>query len=87
VSPAFDLRGNDVRKRRAALGFPAAAGDKDLPIALICAGGVRTAFAADLLRDRGFTQILDVGEGMLGSGDGPGWIARGLPTEPCPQCS
>jgi len=65
----------------------AAGGNKDLPIALICAGGVRTAFAADLLRDRGFTQILDVGEGMLGSGDGPGWIARDLPTEPCPQCS
>lgn len=65
----------------------AANGDRNRPIALICAGGVRTAFAADLLRDRGFTQVLDVGEGMLGSGDGPGWIARGLPTEPCSECS
>ncbi len=62
-------------------------GDRNAPIALICAGGVRTSFAAGLLRDRGFTQVLDVGEGMLGSGGGPGWIARGLPVEPCETCT
>lgn len=62
-------------------------GDKDKPFALICAGGVRTAFAADLLRDRGFSQVFDIGEGMLGSGDGPGWLARGLPTRECSDCT
>jgi hypothetical protein len=29
----------------------------------------------------GFTRILDVPEGMVGSAAGPGWIARGLPVE------
>lgn len=31
------------------------------------------------LRAAGFTQIIDVPEGMLGSGAGPGWLKRGLP--------
>jgi rhodanese-related sulfurtransferase len=65
----------------------ASGGDKERPIALICAGGVRSSFAADLLRDRGFMHVFDIGEGMLGSADGPGWIARGLPVEPCGACS
>jgi hypothetical protein len=31
------------------------------------------------LKKAGFTQILDVPEGMQGSGAGPGWLSRGLP--------
>lgn len=57
--------------------------EKDTPIALICARGVRSRRLAARLTDAGFTTILDVPEGMLGSGAGPGWIARGLPvTQP-----
>jgi rhodanese-related sulfurtransferase len=55
------------------------AGDHSRPIALICAGGVRSARLANLLAQNGFSQVIDVSEGMLGSPDGPGWIARGLP--------
>jgi rhodanese-related sulfurtransferase len=54
-------------------------GDRSRPIALICARGVRSARTANLLTRNGFTRIIDVPEGMLGSADGPGWIARGLP--------
>jgi rhodanese-related sulfurtransferase len=54
-------------------------GDRSRPVALICAGGVRSARLARLLTDQGFTQVIDVPEGMLGSSAGPGWIARGLP--------
>lgn len=49
------------------------------PIALICAGGVRSAFLQRALKGYGFTQIIDVHEGMLGS---LGWIKSGLPTKP-----
>ncbi len=49
------------------------------PIALICARGVRSAHLAAHLEGAGYTQILDVPEGMLGSGAGPGWLHRGLP--------
>ncbi len=56
-----------------------AGGDRTRPIALICARGVRSARTANLLSENGFTNIINIPEGMLGAEDGPGWIARGLP--------
>lgn len=61
----------------------AAGGDKERPVAFICAAGGRSSTAQRLAREAGFTAVADIDEGMLGSGAGPGWIARGLPTEPC----
>ena len=57
--------------------------DKDptRPVALICARGVRSKQMAARLADAGFTQIIDVPEGMLGSGAGPGWLRSGLPVK------
>jgi len=56
-------------------------GKKDAPIALICARGVRSRGMTARLRKAGFTRIIDVPEGMLGSGAGPGWLKRGLPVK------
>jgi rhodanese-related sulfurtransferase len=56
-------------------------GDKSKPVALICARGVRSARLNNKLTDAGFTNIIDVPEGMLGSASGPGWIKRGLPLD------
>jgi rhodanese-related sulfurtransferase len=55
-------------------------GNRAVPIALICARGVRSRKLAARLTEAGFSGVLDVSEGMLGSAAGPGWIARGLPT-------
>lgn len=55
-------------------------GDLDRPVALICARGVRSARLSQRLSAAGFTQIIDVPEGMLGSRAGPGWLASDLPT-------
>lgn len=49
------------------------------PVALICARGVRSDRMNARLAAAGFTNILDVPEGMLGSGAGPGYIQRTLP--------
>ncbi len=54
---------------------------REAPIALICARGVRSNRMSQRLLDAGFTNIIDVPEGMLGSSAGPGWLSRGLPTE------
>ncbi len=54
-------------------------GDKSRPVALICARGVRSSRLSRALRKGGYTNIIDVPEGMLGSYAGPGWLARGLP--------
>ena len=61
-------------------------GDRSRPVALICRTGRRSALAELLLERSGFTQVYNVAEGMAGSSAGPGWLARGLPTEPCPSC-
>lgn len=70
-----DLRDADFADRLSGL----AEGDRSAPIALICARGVRSARVANQLAQAGFTNIIDVPEGMLGSGAGEGWIRRGLP--------
>lgn len=56
------------------------------PIALICATGVRSSFAANLLRQEGYEQVFDVNEGMLGSTAGAGWLKQDLPIRSCTAC-
>lgn len=73
----LDLRDPDfVRNLTALVGD-----DLSRPIALICARGVRSARTAKLLTEKGFSRVINVPEGMLGSSDGPGWVARGLPLQ------
>jgi len=54
-------------------------GDRSKPVALICARGVRSNRMSQRLVAAGYTNIIDVPEGMLGSKAGPGWLKRGLP--------
>jgi rhodanese-related sulfurtransferase len=70
------FRGSFVAEVAAAVGP-----DRGRPVALIDADGRRAAFAAKLLASQGYTGVLVVGEGMLGSNLGPGWLARDLPVE------
>lgn len=65
----------------------AVGGDPTKPIALICASGVRSVRAQRILSANGFTNARNVSEGMQGRPDaGPGWLKRGLPVDPCPEC-
>jgi len=61
-------------------------GDRTAPIALICRTGNRTSQVLSFLRQQGFTNVTHVAEGMAGSSAGPGWLARGLPTQSCGNC-
>lgn len=73
----------DMRRKDFVTALEAVAGpDRTQPIALICARGVRSARMNKRLTQAGFTQIIDVPEGMVGSAAGPGWLARDLPTVP-----
>jgi rhodanese-related sulfurtransferase len=66
--------------------YEASGRNLDAPIVLICRTGSRTSRLVPLLKEMGFTNVVDVPEGMLGSRAGPGWIARGLPVDPCRNC-
>ena len=61
-------------------------GDLDMPIAVICARGNRSTLAQKVLTEAGFTNVLNVREGMLGSPSGPGWLSRRLPVDDCTRC-
>jgi len=61
-------------------------GNKTMPIGLISLGGNRAANAQQLLIKAGFPHVYNIKEGMMGSSAGPGWIARGLPLDPCKDC-
>jgi rhodanese-related sulfurtransferase len=54
-------------------------GDRSKPVALICARGVRSNRMSEKLSKAGFSNIINVPEGMLGSKSGPGWLQRKLP--------
>lgn len=56
-------------------------GAMDTRVALICMRGVRSSRMTNRLTEAGFTNIIDVPEGMLGSGAGPGWINARLPVD------
>ena len=49
------------------------------PLALICRTGNRSGYVSGELYKAGMTNVIDVVEGMAGSGIGPGWATRGLP--------
>ena len=68
-------------KLRAAL-----SGKKDAQVAIICRTGNRSTHVQRWLRSQGYSSVLNVKEGMAGSGAGPGWIRRGLPVEACRNC-
>ncbi|ABD56114.1 rhodanese-like domain-containing protein [Jannaschia sp. CCS1] len=73
----LDMRRDDFTDALLAL----TGGDTDVRVALICMRGVRSSRMTNRLTEAGFTQIIDVPEGMLGSGAGPGWISEGLPLD------
>lgn len=58
-------------------------GDKNAPVGLICRTGNRTTQMQKVLQRVGFTNVVNIKEGMAGSAAGPGWIRQGLPLEPC----
>lgn len=49
------------------------------PVALICATGGRSGSVMRSLQQAGYSDFVDVSEGMLGSSAGRGWIAAGHP--------
>lgn len=64
----------------------AVGGRKDAPVALICAAGNRSTWMQKVLKDNGFTDVRNVGEGLFGNGENIGWLRRGLPVVPCKDC-
>lgn len=61
-------------------------GDKSASLALICRTGNRSAKMQRRLLAEGFSGVINIKEGMAGSGAGVGWIRQGLPLVSCGKC-
>ena len=51
-------------------------------VGLICAAGGRSTFVARELEKRGMDNVVDLGEGMIGTWRKKGWVRSGLPVTP-----
>lgn len=59
--------------------FTAVDNDRSRPVGVICRTGARSSYMTEVLKQNGFTNIVNVPEGMAGSRAGPGWLKKGLP--------
>ena len=57
-------------------------GDRSKPLAIICRTGNRTTMLQAELKKVGYTNVINVAEGMAGGPNGTGWVKSGLPTRP-----
>ncbi len=74
------------RNARFAEELDAAGLDRDAPILFLCRSGARSAAAAKLMTERGYTRCYNISEGFEGDTDADrhrgrinGWKVRGLP--------
>lgn len=70
----------DPQKLLAALD-KATAGDKSKPLAIICRTGNRTTALQAELKKAGYSQVINVAEGVAGGPFGKGWVKSGLPVK------
>lgn len=54
-------------------------GDRSKPVALICAAGGRSSRLQSQLKKQGFSNVIDVSEGVVGGLLSKGWRGRSLP--------
>ena len=57
--------------------------NKDIKAAIICHSGGRSSATVSMLEEKGYTNISNISEGMVGDGKTTGWISRGLPVVKC----
>ena len=57
--------------------------DKDVNVAIICHSGGRSSATVSMLQDKGFNNIFNISEGMVGNGSTTGWVNRNLPLIAC----
>jgi len=57
--------------------------NKSIEVAIICHSGGRSSGTVKILEEKGYYNISNIAEGMVGTNSKEGWINRGLPTVKC----
>ena len=80
LNPIFKIRKNFVEEMMEILGE-----DKRIYAAIICKSGGRSSAAVSILKDKGYINIFNIAEGILGHTENTGWLSKKLPIEKCGQ--
>ena len=75
--------GRTIRKEYISDLLTALGDDKDINVAIICHSGGRSSATVSMLQDKGFNNIFNISEGMVGNGSTTGWVNRNLPVIGC----
>ena len=75
--------GRTIRKEYISDLLTALGDDKDINVAIICHSGGRSSATVSMLQDKGFNNIFNISEGMVGNGSTTGWLNRNLPVIDC----
>ena len=57
--------------------------NKNIEAAIICKSGGRSSATVTMLKEKGYINISNISEGMVGHTNNTGWVNRGLPTIKC----
>ena len=57
--------------------------DKSIKVGIICRSGGRSSATVSMLKDKGYKNIYNMSEGLVGDGEKTGWISRGYPIIGC----
>ena len=57
--------------------------NKSIEVAIICHSGGRSSGTVKMLEEKGYYNISNIAEGMVGTNSKEGWINRGFPTIKC----
>ena len=78
LTPNMTLRNNFIDDLIAVIGD-----DKSIEVGIICRSGNRSAATVAMLKEKGYKNIYNIAEGMVGKTETSGWVSRGYPTIEC----
>ena len=78
LSPNMTLRNDFIDDLISVIGD-----NKSIEVGIICRSGNRSSATVSMLKEKGYKNIYNIAEGMVGTTETSGWISRGYPTIKC----
>ena len=78
LSPNMTLRNDFIDDIISVIGD-----DELIEVGIICRSGNRSSATVTMLKEKGYKNIYNIAEGMVGTTETSGWISRGYPTIKC----
>ena len=78
LSPNMTLRNDFIDDIISVIGD-----DELIEVGIICRSGNRSSATVTMLKEKGYKNIYNIAEGMVGTTETSGWISRGFPTIKC----